>query len=188
MTHANFLPQKERAALLVIDTQERLAQAMPPDVLAGVLRNTRILIETAREFSLPVTVTEQYPKGLGPTAPDLAAALPPETVPFEKLAFSCCAAPGFNALLADAGERDWIVCGMETHICVLQTVLEMLAQGRRVFLPADAVCSRTKLNWRLGLDLMRQAGAVIGSTEMFAFALLETAGTEQFRRISRLVK
>lgn len=185
---SQHLPQKDRAALLVIDAQERLALAMPPGVGAGVLRNTRILIETAREFDLPIRITEQYPKGLGRTAPDLTAALPQDVVPFEKVAFSCCAAAGFLPLLDELGDRDWIVCGIETHVCVLQSVLDLLAGGRRIFVAADATCSRTKLNWSLGLNLMREAGAVVGSTEIFAFALTGAAGTEQFRRISRLVK
>jgi nicotinamidase-related amidase len=185
---ASLLPNRDRTALLVIDIQERLAPAMPPDVAARVLRNTRILIETACEFGLPILVTEQYPKGLGHTAPDLLAALPPETLPFEKIEFSCCAAPGFSPLMETLGDRDLIICGMETHVCVLQSALDLLSAGRRVFVAADATCSRVKLNWTLGLDLMRQAGAVIGSTEIFAFGLLGAAGTEQFKRISRLVK
>jgi nicotinamidase-related amidase len=86
------------------------------------------------------------------------------------------------------GQRDWILCGMETHVCVLQTALDLLQRGQNVFVAADAVCSRTKANWRTGLDLMRQAGAVIGSTEIFAFGLLGAAGSETFKKISRLVK
>ncbi len=182
------LPDQSRTALLVIDIQERLAPAMPHAVLASVLRNTRILIETACEFSLPILVTEQYPKGLGRTVPELTAVLPPESVPFEKVSFSCCAEPGFTPLLDSLGDRDIIVCGIETHVCVLQSTLDLLAAGRRVFVAADATCSRAKMNWRLGLDLMRQAGAGIGSTEIFAFALLRAAGTDRFKRISRLVK
>jgi len=85
-------------------------------------------------------------------------------------------------------QRGVIICGIETHVCVLQTALDLLQSGRRVYVAADACASRTKQNWRLGLDLMRQAGAVIGSTEMLVFGLLRTAGTDQFKRISQLVK
>lgn len=183
----DLLPSRDHSALLVIDVQERLVPAMPPDVAAAVLRNTEILIAAAREFSLPVLVTEQYPKGLGATVPAIQAALPDDCRPFTKIEFSCCAAPGFP-LQEAIGERDVILCGMETHVCVLQTALDLLSMGRRVFVAADATCSRAKLNWRAGLDIMRQAGAVVGTTEIFTFAMLGAAGSEQFKRISRLVK
>jgi nicotinamidase-related amidase len=184
----DLLPHPERSALLVIDVQERLAPAMPADRLPEVLRNTRILIETAREFSLPVLVSEQYPKGLGPTVAQLRDVLPESCTPVAKTAFSCCGEPAFGPILDAITGRDIILCGMETHVCVLQTALDLLEQGRRVYVAADAVASRTALNWQTGLDLMHQAGAVIGTTEVFAFGLLRAAGTEQFKRISRMVK
>lgn len=171
--------------LLVVDMQERLMPAMPADVAARVVRNACILAETAGEFALPVVVSEQYPKGLGPTAAELRSSLPEHAQMFEKMAFSCCKEPAFGALLS---RPEVIVCGVEAHVCILQTTLDLLAQGRRVYLAADATCSRAKSNWRLSLELMRQAGAVIGSTEIFAFGLLGAAGTERFKRISRLVK
>jgi nicotinamidase-related amidase len=184
----DLLPEKSTTALLVIDVQERLAAAMPGDVASRVIRNTSILLNCAREFSLSVLVSEQYPRGLGPTAAEIKALLPVETIPAEKTAFSCCAAPTFQPLIKQLGERSVILCGIETHVCVLQTALDLLESGRRVYVAADACGSRTKQNWRTGLDLMRRAGAVIGSTEVFAFALLGGAGTEQFKRISQLVK
>lgn len=183
-----LLPNREYSSLLIIDVQERLAPAMPAEVLAVVLRNTRILIETAKEFSLPVVVSEQYPKGLGPTLAEIREALPAQTQPREKIAFSCCAEAAFQPIFDPPTPRDWIVCGMEAHVCVLQTTLDLLQRGQRVFVVADAVCSRAKYNWRLGLDLMRQAGAVIGSAEIFAFALLGAAGSDSFKRISKLVR
>lgn len=184
----DLLPHPERAALLVIDVQERLAPAMPADRLPDVLRNTRILIETAREFALPILVSEQYPKGLGPTVSEIRAVLPESCVPAPKTAFSCCGEPAFAPLFDQIAGRDIILCGMETHVCVLQTALDLLEQGRRVYVAADAVASRTALNWQTGLDLMRQAGAIIGTTEVFAFGLVRAAGTEQFKRVSRMVK
>lgn len=182
---ADFLPDPNNCLLLVVDLQERLMAAMPGAVAEQVQRNTCILAETAQIFNLPVVVSEQYPKGLGPTLPDIRAALPQGTEPIEKLAFSCCKETGFAPLLT---RPEIILCGAETHVCVLQTVLDLLEQGRRVYVAADATCSRTKSNWRLGLDMMQRAGAVIGSTEVFAFGLLGEAGTERFKRISRLVK
>lgn len=183
-----FLPDPARSALLVIDIQERLAAAMPPDALESVTRNTTILIETMREFNLPVLVSEQYPRGLGPTLPQILACLPEGARPVEKLAFSCLGEPALAAQIAQLADYDLMVCGIETHVCVLQTALDLLAGGRRVFVAADAVCSRTAANRQLGLDLLRQAGAVIGSAEIFAFGLLRAAGSERFKRISRLVK
>lgn len=183
----SLLPSRDRAALLIVDIQERLLPAMPLEG-AEVLRNARILAETARELALPVRFSEQYSRGLGPTAAELKAVLPADQVPFEKVVFSCCAAPGFAPVQAELADRDIILCGIETHVCVLQTALDLLGAGCRVFVAADATGSRARLNWKLGLRLMQQAGAVIGTTEIFVFALLGAAGTEQFKRISKLVK
>ncbi len=180
-----FLPSRENSLVLVVDLQERLLAAMPEGVAARTLRSARILVQMAGEFGLPVAVSEQYPQGLGPTASELRAVLPGGTQPVEKVVFNCCAVPAFQPVL---GGKDIILCGAETHVCVLQTALDLLAQGRRVYVAADATCSRAKLNWQLALDLMRQAGAVIGSAEIFAFGLLGAAGSETFKRISQMVK
>lgn len=184
----DYLPRKENTALLVIDVQERLASVMPPDLLPTVVRNTRILIETAREFDLPVMVSEQYAKGLGPTVAEVRAVLPENEPPVDKICFSCCEVPAFSARLQELSGYSFILCGMEAHICVLQTALGLLERGHSVYVAADAVISRFDINRQTGLDVMRQAGAVIGTTEMFAFGLLGAAGSEAFKRISRLVK
>jgi nicotinamidase-related amidase len=184
----NLLPRPERSALVVIDIQERLAAVMQAEEIEGVIRSSVILIETAKEFGLPVVVSEQYPKGLGPTMPQICAVLPETTKPVQKLSFSCCGEPGLQTAFERLGECDLILCGIETHVCVLQTAVDLLRQGRRVFVAGDAVCSRSALNRQLGLELMRQAGAVIGSAEIFAFGMLGAAGSERFKRISRLVK
>lgn len=183
-----FLPRQGHTALLVIDVQERLAPAMLAEAIPTVLRNTRILIEAAREFGLPILASEQYPKGLGPTVAEIRAALPENVQPTAKIHFSCCQEAAFRPLFEPLAGYDLILCGMETHVCVLQTALDLLQQGRRVYVAADAVCSRTQMNSQIGLDLMRQAGAVIGSTETFVFGLLGAAGSEPFKRISKLVK
>lgn len=184
----DLLPDPADTALLMIDVQERLAAAMPGDVSSRVIRNTSILLQCAREFSLPVLVSEQYPRGLGHTLPEIRAILPPDSAPVEKTSFSCCSVPTFQSQLDRLGSCGILLWGIETHVCVLQTALDLLQSGRRVYVAADAAGSRTKQNWRFGLDLMRRAGAVIGSTEIFAFALLGGAGTETFKRISQLVK
>lgn len=184
----DILPDPERTLLLVVDVQERLAVAMPAEQLPGVLRNTTILIEAAKAFQIPIVISEQYPKGLGSTVAEVQAALPAEVQPMPKIAFSCCGEPALQEAIQALDNRSVILCGMETHICVLQTALDLLAQGRRVYIAADAVCSRAGFNQQLGLDLMRQSGAVIGSTEMLAFGLLRQAGSERFKLISKLVK
>lgn len=192
MTHfisrQDFLPEPNNSALLVIDVQERLAAAMPSGVAAQVIRNISILLRSAQEFGLPALASEQYPRGLGRTLPEVKSLLPAPSEPIEKVDFSCCAAPAFQPLLAKIGDRGVILCGIETHVCVLQTALDLLQSGRRVYIAADACASRAKQNWRLGLDLMRQAGAVIASTEILVFGLLQAAGTDQFKRISQLIK
>lgn len=189
MNNANhFIPDRQSAALVVIDIQERLAAAMPAEVIAGVVHQTEILIAAARELGLPVILTEQYPRGLGATIASLQAALEPDTQPIEKLTFSCCGVEPFSAALETHAVQDVILCGIETHVCVYQTALDLLSGGRRVFLAADAVCSRSKQNHKLGLKSMRQAGVIVGSVEMFLFQLLKEASGDTFKAISRLVK
>lgn len=183
-----YLPDRENCALLVIDIQDRLCTVMPEDTLPKMLRNTRILIETAKEMHIPIVLSEQYPKGLGPTAPEIRSALPDGQAPITKKVFSCCKEPAFEPVLfEELAKKTFILCGMETHVCVLQTALDLLQRDRRVYVAADAVVSRFKINWKYGLNVMRQAGAVIGTTEMFAFGLLGTSGTDEFKRIQKLI-
>lgn len=182
-----FRPDPQHVALVIVDVQEKLSAAMPKDVLAQVVRNIGILTAAAKEFQFPVLLTEQYPHGLGLTLEPIKSSLV-DVVPLEKMSFSCCAVAEFCKQLEAKRARDILLVGMETHVCVTQTALDLLTDHYRVFLPADAVCSRSKQNWRLGLELMRQAGAVIGSTEMFLFMMLGEAGTERFRKLARLVR
>jgi len=177
----------EHTVLVEIDVQEKLVSAMPQPVATDVIRNIVTLVETAKEFGMPVLVTEQYPKGLGVTVKDIQDALP-SYEPIEKITFSCWRTLTFAKALEAAGAQNVILTGMETHVCLLQTTLDLLEQGYRVFIPADALCSRNKANWRSGLRVMEQAGAVVGSTEMFLFQMLETAGTDRFKRLSRLLR
>jgi nicotinamidase-related amidase len=179
----------ERAGLVLVDWQERLLAAMPPEIAQRALQNALILIEAARRLGLPVIVSEQYPKGLGRTTPEIARALEtvPHTTRFEKVQFGCGGLPEFDAAVEQSGRTHWIAAGMETHICLYQTA-RSLARGRTVFVPADAALSRTKANWTIGLDLMQRAGCVITSTETVAFDLLKRAGTEDFKALSNLIK
>jgi nicotinamidase-related amidase len=174
-----------RAALAVIDVQE----AFRPAVLDfdQVVRNVGVLVQGARILGLPVLVTEQYPKGLGATVPEVAEHL--EGIPrMEKVAFSALEADGFWAELNE-GERDQVLlCGIESHVCVNQTAEDLLADGREVHVAKDAVTSRTAENRELGLHKMERGGAVATSVETALFELLRAAGTPEFKEIQRLIR
>jgi nicotinamidase-related amidase len=176
---------RSKAGLVVVDVQERLLPAIFEQ--QRVVQNTVRLIQGAVVLQVPIFATEQYRKGLGPTMPEVAAAIP-GFAPMEKLAFSACGAAGFVAALEQRKVSEAILCGIEAHVCVSQTCLDLLEKGFRVFVAADAVSSRTPENYRSGLDRMRAAGAVIVSTEMVLFELLERAGTDEFKQILNLVK
>ena len=180
-------PDPDKIALVIIDVQDRLATAMPEEAMQKVIRNTSIWIEAAKEFHFPVIVTEQYPRGLGATVNEIRTMLD-EVQPVEKMGFSCWREPRFVRALEESKARQLILCGMETHVCVYQTALDLLEEGMDVFLPADAVCSRTKFNWKVGLNMIHIAGGVVGSTEAFLFQLLKEAGTERFKKFSRLLR
>lgn len=176
-----MLMRADRSTLLVIDIQERLCPALHD--AEALVENSGWLIQLARKLGVPVLVSEQYPKGLGPTVAALQPLLEGVT-PVEKMRFSTAQEA---ALLAKpGGERaQFVVCGAETHVCVLQTVLELLAFGREVYVVEEAVTSRTLSNKHLALARMRQAGAQIVSKEMVAFEWMEQAGTASFKDISK---
>ena len=182
-----FFLDRDKAVLAVIDVQEKLCVAMDHKVLHRLTRNIGILLETAAELKLPVLVTEQYVKGLGATLPELkekAAAAPC----FEKMAFSSCGSPEFFDALKATGRTQVIVTGMETHVCVLQTVIELRDAGFEVHLVKDAVMSRSKQNWQTACEAMGYMGAVPTCTEAAMFQLLKVAGTEEFKKLSKLVR
>lgn len=181
-----FILNKDDSVLIIIDIQERLAAVMKER--ERVIANTLHLIETARLLKTPVIVTEQYPKGLGPTVKEISEGLKDFYRPIEKITFSCCREDAFVNSLKGTGRRKVILCGMETHVCVLQTCIDLLSKGYNVHVVKDAVCSRTKDNFMVGIDFVRSAGAVITCTETVLFQLLERAGTEEFKAISRRIK
>jgi len=182
---ADWRLQRSAAGLLVVDIQERLLPAMfeRERVVAEAVR----LIRGAGILGLPVFTTEQYRRGLGATVPELAGVIP-GFAPIEKLTFSAWGQPVLPETFQARGITDVLVCGIEAHVCVCQTALDLLACGLRPFVVADATSSRTIENWQAGLGRMRQAGAVIVSTEMALFELLERAGTEDFKAILSLVR
>jgi len=176
---------RSHAALVLVDIQERLLPAIfeKERVLANALR----LAKGAAVLCVPAFVTEQYRAGLGGTIPELAAAVA-GFAPLEKMTFSSCGAAGLVEAFAAQGITDVILSGIEAHVCVTQTALDLITRNFNTFVVADAVSSRTAENWRCGLERMREAGAVMASTEMVLFELLGRAGTDEFKRILPLVK
>ncbi len=185
MTLDKFFIDRQDTVLLIVDIQEKLAAVMKEK--DKVVKNNQHLIELAKMIRLPVMVTEQYPKGLGTTVQDLRDALPFYR-PVEKMTFDCCGQPSFLEELKEHNTSNVVLTGMETHICVLQTCIGLLKGGINVHVVQDAVCSRTKENWKTGIEFMREAGAVVTCTETVLFQLLKVAGTEEFKTISKRIK
>ncbi len=180
-----YLLSKHEAVLVIVDIQERLASVVQKK--DSVINNCGRLIELAKLYNIPIIVTEQYPKGLGRTVGELKSVLP-DLNPIEKTNFNCCAESGFTDELDRLSRKTVILTGMETHICVLQTCIDLLMKGYYVHLVSDAVSSRTEDNWKIGIKYMRAAGAVISGTETVLFQLLKAAGSDEFKAISKLVK
>jgi nicotinamidase-related amidase len=176
---------RQDAALLVVDVQEKLLPSIFEE--ERVRRNTVTMVRAAQILGVPMLVTEQYPKGIGRTAPDVAEALGAAAA-IEKLTFSTFGELAFVEALGALERRTLIVVGIEAHVCVTQSVLDALSAGYEVHVLADAVSSRTESNWRSGLNRMQQAGAVVSSTEMALFELLHVAGTPEFKEVLRLIK
>jgi nicotinamidase-related amidase len=177
----------EQCALIVVDIQEKL---LPPIWnKEQMLRNSQLLIKLARVLKIPAIVTTQYAKGLGNTTPEIASLLP-ESSPIDKLFFSCFGSDVFCSMLKRLpGQRTTVLlCGMETHICVMQTALAALREGYLVHVASDAVSARTEANWRIGLDRMRAAGAVISSAEMMIYELLRSSGAPAFKEMLPYLK
>jgi nicotinamidase-related amidase len=182
-----FFLERDKAALVVIDVQEKLCTAMDHKVLDKLSKNIGILLESAVELKVPVAFTEQYVKGLGPTLPELKSKAGAAAC-YEKMTFSCCGSAEFVAWLKATGRTQVIVTGMETHVCVLQTVIELRDAGFEVHLVRDAVMSRDKRNWQTALEAMTLTGAVPTCTESVVFQLLKVAGTDEFKKLSKLVR
>jgi nicotinamidase-related amidase len=171
------LLERDRAALVVVDVQEGFRSYASFERVAGACAK---LVQAARILRVPTIASEQYPKGLGHTAPEVGLGREPR---IEKTVFSAARAEGF-----ELGERrQAIVCGIETHVCVSQTVHDLLDRGIEVHVPADAVGSRHEIDYRRGLDRMERSGAVVTTVEAALFELLERAGTPEFKAVQRLI-
>ena len=174
--------EAESCALVVVDIQQKL---LPPIFQKEqLLRNTQLLIRAAGILKIPAIVSTQYEKGLGGTVPEIASLLP-EVEPVDKNLFSCFGSDVFCTLLKRLpGHRNTLLlCGMESHICVMQTALAALREGYLVHIASDAVGSRTEWNWKIGLDRMRAAGAVISSTEMMIYELMRSSASPAFKEL-----
>jgi len=179
--------EPDQCALIVVDIQERLLA--PIWEKERLIRNCQLLIRLAGILKIPALVTTQYTKGLGGTVPEIAKLLP-ETPSIDKLMFSCFGSDAFCSLLKRLpGQRTTLLlCGMEAHICVMQTALGALREGYLVHVAADAVSSRAELNWRIGLNRMQAAGAILSSTEMMIYELLRQSGAPAFKELLPYLK
>ena len=176
----------DRCALIVIDIQEKL---LPPIFeKERLLKNAQLLIRLALILDMPIVSTTQYVRGLGPTVPEIQALLDKPSI--DKQEFSCFGSDAFcSAVKSIPGKQNTVLlCGMESHICVMQTALGALRQGYLVHVASDAVSSRTEWNWKVGLDRMRTAGAVISSTEMMIYELLRGSGSDAFKEMLKHLK
>jgi nicotinamidase-related amidase len=175
----------QNACLVVIDVQGKLAQLMVDK--EPLFKNVRILIQAAKILDIPILWCQQAPEALGPTVPEIAELLTDEE-PIDKACFSCCGEERFTAELNALGREQVLLCGIEAHVCVYQTAMDLMEGGLDVTIIADAVSSRTEQNRETALDRLSAEGANISSTEMILFELVKTARHPQFREIAKLVK
>ena len=172
--------------LILVDMQTRLTGVMPQDAAQAVIKNSGILAQAALMLEVPVIATEQYPKGLGRTIPELLTVLP-NIKPVEKMTFSCMAEPKFTRHLT-RDHSQIVLAGMEAHICVLQTAMGLIAAGKQVFVAEDAIISRNPVNKANALARMRDAGCIISNTESIVFEWLGHAEGDAFKAISKLIR
>lgn len=175
-----------RSALVVIDVQEGYRDRTIEH--ARMVRGVRTLVEAAKLMGVPIVATEQYPKGLGHTQPEVADAFPPGTPVIEKLSMSCCGQPRFVEALAALARTQIVVCGIEMHACVNQTVHDLLARGYTVHLPGDALSARHELDYRVAWEKLIGSGAVPASVEMVCLEWVRSAESPLFKAIHKLIK
>lgn len=182
-----MLCNQSHSQLVIIDMQSRLLNTMQQDERAAVVKNARILIEAADILHVPALITEQYPKGLGRTDSVLTDVVcQPEIV--EKTCFSSVASSEFRNRIDKLSLPQFVLCGIEAHICVLQTAIELIDQGKEVFVVEDAVCSRSSLNKQNALQRIRQSGGIITNMESVLFEWMKGASHEHFKKISSFVR
>ncbi len=175
----------EKSCLVVVDVQGKLAQLMHDK--ETLFKNIRILIQAAKELSIPILWCQQVPEALGPTVPEIAELLA-DNQPVNKSAFSCCGDEKFNDALKKLDRQQVLLCGIETHVCIYQTAVDLKSKGNEVHVIADAVSSRTLENKQLALDKIRTKGIDIDCVEMALFELLKTAQHPSFKTLASLIK
>lgn len=178
--------ERDRSALLIVDVQSRLVPVMTDP--RRVIDNCAILLQAARRLEIPLLVSEQYPRGIGPTVDELRRHVPEGDAVVEKSHFACSAEPLAMTRIEALGRRQIVIAGIEAHICVLQTALGLRQKGFEVFVVADASASRKAGNETLAAARLRQAGVEIVSTEMVVFEWLHKAGTPEFKELSGLIR
>jgi nicotinamidase-related amidase len=183
---AGSLLDRGQSVISVIDIQERLTPTMidREDVMAQTVK----LLRTGFRLGVSAITTEQYPKGLGPTEAAIVDALGEAYLPIEKLSFGCCGEPAYMDALEKSGREQVVVCGMETHVCVLQTCVLLLKHGYEVHVVADAVCSRNKYDHDVALDRLRDAGVALTTVDSVIWQWLREAGTPEFKDVLGLIK
>lgn len=176
------------SALVIMDIQTQLTAAMPMKVLARLQRNTGLLLRAARTLGVPVFASEQYPEGLGELEPDVVKLLPEGSRRYRKTSFSLAGAETFMIDLAASGKRQVVLCGMEAHICILQTALDLVRSGYEMFLVSDGVCSRQRESYEIALSRLRDAGVIITDAEAVLYEWLGDARHPQFKSVLSMVR
>jgi len=175
---------RDQVVMIVVDVQEKLIPAMNERICGRVVQHINMLLEGFSAMDLPVIATEQYPRGLGPTITELAESATRQCI--EKVSFSCCDEANFMEALGKTGRKQVLLVGMEAHVCVYQTMLDLLDQGYQVHLVRDAICSRFKSDYHTAITTAPEMGAVLTTTEMALFQLLKVSGTAEFKVVSGL--
>ena len=187
MTNNPLLCNANDSVLVIIDIQTKLTSAMPLKVLARLQRNSGLLLKAADLLKIPVIASEQYPKGLGNLEPEIVKMLPDHTIRIEKTCFSCADSQEFMEALKETGRNQVIIIGMEAHICVLQTALDLIQQDFTSFVVTDAICSRQRENYETALHRISRSGASICDSESVAFEWLGDSKHEHFKTLSKMI-
>lgn len=187
-SQASALCAAGTSQLVVVDVQERLGSVMPAKVLGRMVQNTRLLLRTSALVGVPSIITEQYPRGLGPTVSEVSESVPEHSVRLEKTCFSCVGAEGFLDALRAEARGQVILAGMEAHVCVLQSAAELVEAGWQVQVVEDAVCSRRLENYQNALERMRTLGIQVTNAESVVFEWLRDAGHQHFKTVSSMLR
>ena len=188
LTAERLLCDSDNSCLLVIDIQTHLTAAMPAKVLDRLKRNSSMLLKTANLLSIPIFVSKQYPKGLGPIEPDIEVLLSGDHKHYEKTCFSCANLEHFMQDLQNSARKQVILIGLEAHVCVLQTAIDLHSSGYHVFVVLDAVCSRQRENYENAMQRLQHSGITVCNSESVIFEWLRDAKHQQFKTVSALLR